>query len=215
MVTSLAGGAAALAMPGRALAGDAKWETITREQGILVSTRAEEGRQFPSFRGIGRVNANIWEILAILADADKHQEWMHQCNGSKLVRNIDRGNQIVYNRTDAPWPVKDRDVVLKSRYSTAKEGKDIWARFEQTTDSSMGPVDGVVRMPTLVGHYHLVSTGEDSALVEYRVNADPGGSLPDWLVKQTTKELPLHTLINLRGRVRSMRGKYDLDQLKG
>lgn len=192
-----------------------KWETITREQGVLVSTRAEPGRQFPSFRGIGRVNADVWEVLAILADADRHQEWMHQCNGSKLVRAIDSANRIIYNRTDAPWPVKDRDVVLHSTYSIAKEGKDIWARFEQTRDGAMGPVDGVVRMTRLVGHYHLVKTGDAQCLVEYRVNADPGGSLPDWVVTQTTKDLPLHTLINLRERTKTMRGKYDLGALKG
>jgi hypothetical protein len=50
--------------------------------------------------------------------------------------------------------------------------------------------------------------------VEYRVNADPGGSLPDWLVTQTTKDLPLHTLINLRSRVKKMSGSYDLGRFK-
>ena len=72
MVTSLAGGAAALAMPGRALAGGTKWETITREQGILVSTRAEEGRQFPSFRGI-LWRRSISEGLVLALTATKLQ----------------------------------------------------------------------------------------------------------------------------------------------
>ena len=210
-----AGSVASLSLSRNAFAKNPnKWETITREQAILVSTRVEPGRQFPSFRGIGRVNGSVWEVLAILADADRHMEWMHQCNGSKLIKAIDDSNQIIYNRTDAPWPVKDRDVVLRSNYAVAKEGKDIWSRFKQTRDSSMGPVDGVVRMPTLTGRYHLVSTSESQCLVEYRVNADPGGSLPDWVVTQTTKDLPLHTLINLRARVKKMSGTYDLGRFR-
>ena len=215
VILGAGGAAASLSLSRNAFAKNPnKWETITREQAILVSTRVEPGRQFPSFRGIGRVNGSVWEVLAILADADRHMEWMHQCNGSKLIKAIDDSNQIIYNRTDAPWPVKDRDVVLRSNYTVAKEGKDIWSRFKQTRDSSMGPVDGVVRMPTLTGHYHLVSTSESQCLVEYRVNADPGGSLPDWVVTQTTKDLPLHTLINLRARVKKMSGTYDLNFFK-
>lgn len=209
----VAGVGAAIVAPRLAFAAS-KWETITREEGIIVSIRAEAGREFPTFRGIGRVNANKWQILAMLEDADRHTEWMHKCSGSKMLEKKGPGVQIVYNRTDAPWPVKDRDVVLKSSYKTAREGKEIWAKFRQTTSGKMGPVDGVVRMPTLTGHYHLVEIDEGRTMVEYQVNADPGGALPDWIVKQTTKDLPLHTLKNMRKRMKTVGGKYSTDHLK-
>lgn len=192
----------------------ASWKTITRERGVLVSTRDEPGRQFPSFRGIGRVDASVWEIIAILEDADSAKEWMHDCNGSALIEKLDSHHQVIYNRTDAPWPVADRDIVLKSGYQVTNAGKEIWAKFKQTTHSKMPEVEGVVRMPTLEGHYHVVAIDDSHSLVEYRVNADPGGALPDWLVKQTTKDLPLETLVNLRTRVKKMRGKYDVDSFK-
>ncbi len=203
----VAAGAAVALAPRSAFA--ASWKTITRKQGILVSTRDEEGRQFPTFRGIGRISANMWHILAVLEDADNHSKWMHQCSGAKVVEKLADNSQVVYNRTDAPWPVADRDVVLKTKFSLTDDGKEIWARFKHTTNGKMGKVGGVVRMPYLKGHYHLVSIDEGHSLVEYRVNADPGGSLPDWLVKQTTKDLPLYTLMNLRKRVTAMAGKYD------
>lgn len=192
----------------------ASWETITREKGVLVSTREEDGRQFPSFRGIGRVNGSVWEVIAVLEDADNHLKWMHDCNGSRVVATVDSTHQIVYNRTDAPWPVADRDIVLASNFQVTKGGKEIWAKFKATRHTDAPEVDGVVRMPRLEGHYHIVALDDGHSLVEYRVNADPGGSLPDWLVTQSTKDLPLHTLINLRERVKTMRGKYDLSQFK-
>lgn len=192
----------------------ASWETITREKGILVATREEPGRQFPSFRGVGRINGSIWEIIAVLEDADNHKNWMHDCNGSRVVEKLDSTHQIVYNRTDAPWPVSDRDIVLKSSFQVTNDGKEIWAKFKQTTHSDAPEVNGVVRMPTLTGHYHIVKIDETHSLVEYRVNADPGGTIPDWLVTQSTKDLPLHTLINLRTRLKKMKGQYDLDKFK-
>jgi hypothetical protein len=160
------------------------------------------------------VDASVWEILAILEDADRHHEWMHDCNGSRVVTRLDPTRQVIYNRTDVPWPIADRDIVLRSSFQATNEAKEIWAKFEQTRHTDAPEIDGVVRMPTLVGHYHLVAIDETHALVEYRVNADPGGSLPDWLVEQSTKDLPLHTLLNLRERVKSMRGEYDLEPFK-
>ena len=204
--TVVVGAAALAAFPREALASN--WETVTRESGILVSTREEDGREFPSFRGIGRVSANIWQILAVVEDADRHQEWMHKCNGSKLLSSSENGH-YVWNRTDAPNPVKDRDIVLKGHFEVHKDGKDIWTKFKQTKHAQMPPIPGVIRMPRLQGHYHLVAADDSHTLVEYRANAAPGGSIPKWLVKLTTKDLPLRTLINLRKRVKSMSGKYD------
>lgn len=208
------GAGAALVGTPRIAAAASRWETITRENGIIVSIRPEPGREFPTFRGIGRVNASKWDILAMVEDADRHQEWMHKCVGSKLIDKVKAGVNIVYNRTDAPWPVKDRDIVLKTSVSVARGGKEIWARFKQTTNGKMGPVDGVVRMPTLVGHYKFVAIDEERTMVEYQVNADPGGRIPDFLVKQTTKDLPLHTLANMRKRMKKMAGHYDTAHLK-
>src|SRR5690349_8154014 len=36
-----------------------RWQTIHREQGVLVSTRDEPGRDLPSFRGQANVNAPV------------------------------------------------------------------------------------------------------------------------------------------------------------
>ena len=201
------GSAAMAAFPREALA--AKWETVTREGGILVSTRPEEGREFPSFRGIGRVNANLWLILAVIGDADRLSEWMHKCSGSKRVARAGPRSHFVWNRTDAPNPVKDRDVVLKGSYSVHKEGKEVWTSFKEHAHPAMPPIPGVIRMPSVRGHYHVVAIDEAHCIVEYRVNADPGGSLPKRVVNMISRDVPLHTLVNLRNRVKDMVGEYD------
>ena len=38
---------------------------------------------------------------------------------------------------------------------------------------------------------------------------DPGGLLPDWLVKLTSRKLPIETLVGLRNQVAKTRGKYE------
>jgi len=59
-------------------------------------------------------------------------------------------------------------------------------------------------MPRLAGYYHLevIDAG-------HQVDADPGGLLPDWLVKLTSRKLPIETLVGLRRQVAKTRGKYE------
>ncbi len=209
-VAAVAGVATAV-IPRTVFAGD--WKVISREKGVVVSLRNEADREFPTFRGVGRVDANLWEILAVLEDADRHTEWMHKCVGAREVERISATERLIYNRTDAPWPVSDRDVVLRSTFKVVDDGNEIWARFKSVSSSVAAP-SGVIRMPSLVGHYHLMRIDDDNTLVEYQVNADPGGTIPDWLVREVTKDLPMHTVANLRKQVRSRKGKLDTAKFK-
>ena len=203
-----AGAFSFLGLPGLAQAGG-KWVTITKEQGVTVTNRREKGRVFPTFRGTGRVKANILDVFAVISDADRQKEWMHNCADSKMLKVVDDNTRITYNRTDAPWPVKDRDCTLRAKVDVITPGKEIKVRFRAIKTGLMGEVADVVRMPVLEGHWYLVGMGPDKTLVEYQVNADPAGDLPGWLVEQTSKDLPLHTLVNLRKQVSATMGQYE------
>ncbi len=207
-VGATGGAIAIVGIPSIALAGG-KWETITKESGVTVTNRREKNRQFPTFRGTGRVKGNIYDVLATIQDADRNKEWMHQCVGSNLLKQVDDKTRIVYNRTDAPWPVKDRDVTLRAKLDIITPGKEMKIRFRAIKTALKGPVADVVRMPVLEGHWYMVAMGEDKTLVEYQVNADPAGDLPAWLVEQVSKDLPLHTIRNLRKQVAKTKAAGD------
>ena len=73
--------------------------------------------------------------------------------------------------------------------------------FKNVSDPLKPQVKGVVRLPKLIGHYKLTRVGPKKTLVEYQVEADPGGSLPDWIVERVAKDMPYQTLAHLRDRV--------------
>jgi hypothetical protein len=200
-----------IAAPSPAL-GD--WEHLTTEDGIEVSQREIPDRALPVFRAEGVIDAGVYEVLAVIADTENHTRWMHNCVESRQLERESETVSYGYNRTGAPWPVSDRDVVVRAEMVILEPGKEVHQRFKSVTSDLMGPVRGVVRMPHLQGHYKLRVLGPDRTRVEYQVDADPGGSLPKWLVKRTSRDLPLHTLLNLRRRVAETKGSYEdfLDQ---
>ena len=195
--------------PAEAVEADGKWHQEFTEDGITVSMMMEEGRSLPAFRGVGVVDSNLFEILAVLDDNKRHTDWMANCIEDKVIKQVNEFDRIMYNRTDSPWPVSDRDVVLYATVSADVEKREVISSFKSTTHPSMPPVDGVVRMPRLKGYYKLQALDETHTRVTYQIDADVGGSLPDWLATRATRQLPVKTIATLRKQTKKMAGKYD------
>lgn len=186
-----------------------EWTRVAEEDGIVVGSRRSERSALPVFRGVGQVDAPLLEVLAVVTDAERHHEWIFSCSDSALVAQTSATSGIVYNRTDAPWPVPDRDVVLDSRVEVLDGEREVIVRFSAAPHPERPPIDGVVRMPYLRGHYHLWAEDEAHTRVEYQVDSDPGGTLPTWLATRGTREMPLETLRALRAQLVRTHGSYD------
>ena len=104
---------------------EAGWTRVAEDEGIVVSSHPSDRSKLPIFRGVAQVDAPLLEVLAVVTDADRHQEWLFSCSDSALVEQTSAAAGIVYNRTKAPWPVPDRDVVLDSRVEIVDGEREI------------------------------------------------------------------------------------------
>jgi hypothetical protein len=192
----------ALLLPAAAQAEDG-WEEISDEEGIKVWKKELEGSDFVMFRGRGPIEAGILDVAAVIRDADRETEWMADCVDARTLKFLSATDAIVYHRTGSPaFFVDDRDTVLVTRTKVIPEQKTILVTFDRTEDTHFAPVDGVVRMPQLKGHWRIRQIDIDTTEVEYQVQADPGGLLPAWLVNLVSKKLPFQTLMGLRSQVK-------------
>jgi hypothetical protein len=180
----------------------APWQFVKQAQGIVVERRPVAGSSLKEFRGRGVVDAPISAILAVFNDVPRATEWMDACRASRIVADLGDYEKLVYNRTRAPWPVADRDTVLRSLVTFDAARREVRIEFESVTDMRAPPVAGVVRMPFLRGHWILAPDADAKVTrVEYQVHANPGGRLPDWLVNYVSRDLPFRTIAGLRAQV--------------
>lgn len=193
-------GLAGLLLP--ALAQAQAWEELFEEEGITVWQREVKGTSFVEFRGRGIIEANIRDIAAVIRDNNKKTEWMHQCAEDFAIQYLGPMHIVIYNRTASPaFFISDRDVVLEVRAQVKPAERSILIQFKNVKHPKMPDRDGVVRMPRLSGHWFLEMLGPKSTRLTYQVAADPGGALPAWLVNMVSKNIPLHTINNLRRQV--------------
>ncbi len=190
-------------------ADDTGWKYDATDKGVVVTTKTEPGRSLPMFRGVATLDAGVFEILAVLDDISHFTDWMADCKGAHVVKQINEFERIEYNRIAAPWPVSDRDTTVRSWVEATVSKGEVWARFQSVDVAGAGPVSGVVRMPRLAGFYHLEGIDLGHTKITYQVDADPGGLLPNWLVKLTSRKLPIETLDGLRTQVAKTRGQHD------
>lgn len=175
----------------------AERRVVRVEDGITVEEEVDANRTLPILIGTTTMDASPEQIAAWVAAVHTYTDWQHNCEEARVISQPD-GSRLTYNRIGSPWPVSDRDVVLRTTRAKQADGS-IHIEFRSTEDGNLDVPRGVVRMPRLIGSYELTPV-EDGTHVIYTVDSDPGGRLPDWLVRQAGKDLPYLTLKNLRER---------------
>jgi hypothetical protein len=188
-----------------AAAGHGAWEHIDDADGIHVWKLEIPGQDMPGFRGQTFIRGRIEDIMKQMFDWKHHTQWMYRCSESTLLKQVNDNQAIMYNRTDAPWPISDRDVILDTHVSETPDKSAATVTF-RNTKSDLKPVpEHVVRMPRLIGFYKMWQVEPGRVKVMYQVEADIGGNIPSWLAARSAKDLPYITLLKLRERVEGAR----------
>lgn len=182
------------------------WYKLTERDGVQVYAKDHPDRSLPAFRGVGVVEASVQDVLAVLFDVSRNCEWVERCAESRVLKRIGETGRIVYSRSTAPWPVSDRDVIVRTSVQHDARTGNVRSGFKSVRSfPGAEPVDGVVRMPRLAGYYLLVPLGEKRTRVTFEVDADPGGALPAFLVKWASRSLPVDQINGLRRQVKRLR----------
>ena len=184
------------------------WQRLGVDNGVQIDTREVASSPLPEFRGTAVVAADMYEVLAVLDDLRLHCEWQKRCVQAKELRRESAFERLFYSRVGAPWPLQDRDVVLRGRVSFVGAGAELLVTFEQVRDARWPAYGGVVRMPVVRGHYRLTRIDVEKTKVEFQVLADPGGMVPAWAAKLTARQVPRDTLVGLRNYLPKIKGKY-------
>jgi hypothetical protein len=176
----------------------AERNVVLVEDGITVEEEVEEGRALPIMIGSMTMRTSADQIAEWILAVHTYVDWQHNCKEARVLTQPD-GTTLTYNRIGSPWPVSDRDVVLRSSRKTLEDG-GIRLEFQSTDEASIEVPRGVVRMVRLIGSYVLRPLPEGGTHVVYTIDSDPGGRLPAWLIKQAGKDLPYRTLKSLQER---------------
>lgn len=183
------------------------WSLDMQQDGIDVYTRPVEGSGIKQFKGVGRVGATAEEILALLRDSNRFKTWFPNTSESKL---LDRDGSVSYQYSvmATPWPMDDRDNVLRSVMSRNEKSGVI--EIEVNAAPDYYPMQsGRVRVQKASGHWRLEPVGEGETHVTFVMHLEPGGGIPQWLINARIVATPFEALTNLRTTLGKRSGSRD------
>jgi hypothetical protein len=182
------------------------WTVIDRSDGITVSKRQQAGCALPSFRGQGRIQGNVLQVLAVMLDYKGVQHWAHGITTSKPIQRIDERSHMIYLTSDLPWPVRDRDMIVRTNVEVVKPKEQFRISLDCRPEAQ--PDRGLLRVQQCQSTMTLRRVDETTTDVDYQMTLDPGGYLPRWAIEFVTKNTPFKTLKTLEQRAAASVGKY-------
>ncbi|MDP2876318.1 MAG: START domain-containing protein [Holophaga sp.] len=187
-------------------ASPSEWRFLYEKEGF----RAYERKGPPlAYKAEGIVNLPLAEVAAVLIDIPRQKEWVHRLVESRILEGNPLSRSVIYSRYNLPWPATDRDAVVESVVAEDIKRAEVLVRFQNTTALSAPVRRDCIRVPLSEGVFTLRDTGQDTVMVSYSVSLDPGGWLPDWIVRLFVRDAPVSTLQAFKAQVLKTRGQYD------
>jgi len=175
-----------------------EWKLHKNSDGIKSYTRAIQGSSFYECKGVAVMNAKIELLAEIIRDIDNYPRWFANCKEVKILKKFSPDNMFIYFVYDTPWPVQDRDLVVKTR--AERDWKNGFANiFVEPNTTYKYPIsDDYVRISELGIIFKLVYLSREETEITMIFKVDPAGDVPASLANLVTKNHPYKTLSGMK-----------------
>ena len=136
------------------------------------------------------------KLMAILNDVSRHKEWVFHSKNSNILKRNSSKDFYYYTETSMPWPMSNRDAVVHLMMN-----RDSLNRFLKITATGVpnfiAEKSGKVRVPRSSVSWYVTMPSSTSISIVYTFEADPGGSMPAWLVNMFADKGPYESFKKL------------------
>ena len=173
------------------------WELKKNKKDIKVYVRDSPDSPIKQLKMKFTVEASMSSIVLLLQDVPAIPEWVYKCPEAYHLKKINKNEEIYYNLVDFPWPLDDRDLIVKNTLVQDPETKVV--RSESFNEPTYIPAkEGIVRIPKLHLWWEFTPRGNGIIDVEYFLSSDPGGMIPAWMINLAIDQGPIQTIKSFR-----------------
>ncbi|MFL1467299.1 START domain-containing protein [Marinobacter sp. DUT-3] len=171
------------------------WTLRKESDNIKVYTIDQDDSSFQAFKAEALMDTSMENLMAVMVNPESCVEWVHNCTKSHAFGDGNFLDRYAYSVNDMPWPVTDRDYVLRIRthgeQSTGEVEMDLNAVPDRREE-----VDGLVRVDRSDTRYRFIPEGDKTRMVWIQ-HTEPNGSIPGWLVNTLLVDIPVRSMEQL------------------
>ncbi len=176
-----------------------QWQQVKIKQGIEVyQQKLPDG--LLKLKAYTETSGCLAAFEALLLDTDNADKWLSNVDSVEVLKSPSQNEHIVYTQFNAPWPIKNRDMVTYSRiFRTSNTQMQIGI---QVANNEYAKRDGFIRIEHVAASWVITQRDADTISVEYQAIADPAGKIPHWLGNSVAKSNVFSTFKKMKARLK-------------
>lgn len=185
------------------------WNLNNDKDDIQVFTRKVEGEKIKQILIRTEVKGSMHALVRALEDVPTHGDWVFKCHSSRFGEKISDSEFYYYIKTDFPFPTSDRDLGI---YYKRWQEEDGVVYTNSTCAVDAFPKEKKhVRISLFESYYRLERISDTKIAVEYFAKADPGGSIPKWIINLAITAGPTKTMKALKKQIQLAKYQKEID----
>jgi len=182
-----------------------EWQPEIKKNGIDAYSRVIDGTDILEIRAITVVQARMEVIAEVLRDIPANVEWRPKCAECRLLERYNRNSMTTYTRIDLPWPVSDRDVVIKADTSINLNTGRVVVSLGSVDHHKAPPPNGNVRITEFYSQYYLEYINREQTGIIFTTRVNPAGRIPTFLVNMFNKRFAYEEMLGLTQMVKKQK----------
>ncbi len=178
------------------------WKCVKQEDSIRVYSRKSTDANYRIIKVTTQLKTTLSSLVMLVTDFPNNKNWVYLNNKTEILERNSPLSWIIYNQTDAPWPIADRDIISKTVLTQDSITKIVTIRGEAIP--KYRPVDpNHVRIPFAHSQWRFIPLKDSIVDVEFTLELDIGGNIPRWLANMTATKGPYQTMRRFRKEIHS------------
>lgn len=179
--------------------GALEWQQVKNKQGIEVYQQALPNGLL-KLKAITLTEGCLASFESLLFDTQHADKWLSNVQNVTVLESPSPDEHIVHTRFNAPWPIKNRDMVTYSRiFRTSNSQTQIGI---QAAPNVYPIQDNYIRIEHVEASWVINQRSPNSISIEYQAIADPAGKIPHWLGNSVAKSNVFNTFKKMRERLK-------------
>lgn len=175
------------------------WKVEHVESNLRLYSAEVDGSTLRAVKATTVVDATVAQIMEKLIDISNREQWDPVCAEAYRVGEAKENSDIVYLRNSLPWPLKDRDMVIRREWGGRNDAERGWmVTTAVLSQEHVSMVDGVVRLNVVRGKWKVELANNGGVRITMFAHAEPGGTAPEWLADRFIIKGPLEALHGFR-----------------
>jgi hypothetical protein len=167
------------------------------KDGVKIYTENVPDSKIKALKVECELDATLSGVVAAVMDIKNSKRWIYRTASAYVIKRPSPSDLYYYSLIKMPWPVANRDFV--GHLTVKQDPATKVVTINGSCVAGMVPKKSkVVRVTNSPARWLLTPEGASRVKVIYTLHADPGGTIPVWLVNMFITQAPSQTFSKLK-----------------